>query len=102
MLISGCVNHYVLPTSELKNLNGYDIHNERTVSVITGYAGGDSRGGSFPVVSTTPLTDRPYRMIAASGDPVDFSSERSLRLVSDKGAPYAFSRPRDDGCRGSA
>lgn len=87
VLCSGCFNHVVIPTSELKQLDGFDVHNERSVTMVTGTA--YTRYGAAPIVSNVAVTDRPYRLLTTEGEPVDFTSRTSLTLVSGTG-PVAY------------
>jgi hypothetical protein len=89
---SGCMTRLTIPTRELKNLDGYDIHNERSVTVVTGTA---QHGRSVtPTMAQVPVTDRPYRLITTEGDAVDFTSKTMLGLVT-AGQPEETHRYRE-------
>jgi hypothetical protein len=89
---SGCMTRLTIPTRELANLDGYDIHNERSVTVVTGTAMYGSRG--MPTMARVPVTDRPYRLITNEGDAVDFTSRTLLGLVT-AGQPEERNRYRE-------
>jgi hypothetical protein len=65
---TGCVDRYTIPTIQLQYLNGYDIHGEQTVNGAT-------------------ITDRPYRLVSAKGEVVDYNSTKKLVLFGDGGTP---------------
>ncbi len=74
----GCTKTVYIPTRELVHLDGYDIHNERSVDMVVGYS--TNRYGTTPIVGNVPITDRPYRMLTMEGQPVDFNSRTPLVL----------------------
>lgn len=65
---TACVDRYTIPTQQLQYLNGYDIHGEQNVNGAT-------------------VTDRPYRLISAKGEAVDYNSTKQLVLLGDGGTP---------------
>jgi hypothetical protein len=67
--LPGCYERLWVPATELPHLDGYDIHNERQVHALgTRY--------SYTFIET----DRPYRVVAVDGRPLDFNSQTPLYL----------------------
>jgi len=100
----GCTAYHPFPVTELAYLDGYDIHNERSLTTTTAVPGTEYQPGSCTGVgggigggmSCTPgrtvstvttrrdtelVTDRPYRVLDFDGTPWDFNSESALRLT---------------------
>jgi hypothetical protein len=64
--MSGCFGRVTIPAVELKQLDGFDVHDERPTTTA-------------PVEGVTPA--KRYRLITTDGDPVDFDSTTRLTLV---------------------
>jgi|GEM_PF-5348200 len=70
LFATACVDRYSIPANQLAYLNGYDIHSEQNVNGVT-------------------FTDRPYRLLTAQGEVVDYNSSKQLYLFGDGGQQLA-------------
>jgi hypothetical protein len=67
--LPGCYERLWVPPSELPHLSGYDIHNERQIHTV-------GPRSSYSFIET----DRPYRLVATDGRPIDFNSQTPVYL----------------------
>ncbi len=70
LFTSACMDRFTIPPGQLAYLNGYDIHSEQNVNGVT-------------------FTDRPYRLLTAQGEVVDYNSSKELYLLGDAGQHLA-------------
>ena len=96
-LILGCVlpscttvRHF--PVSELRRLDGFDVHDEQRVTTLhptmvpivqPGPHGSTTRLVPSTTSSSQLVTPHPYRVVSLDGEPLDFNSDTPLVLESD-------------------